>query len=218
MPATKSLPEIMRISPVVPLIRMERLEYAVPLAKALVAGGLRVAEVCLRSPHAFEAISAMRLAVPSLTLGAGCVSRPAEFALAIDAGAAFAVSCGLSAALIVAAQETGLPLIPGVMTPSEAMHARDAGFFEQHFSPAAHAGSFGMLHALASTLPELIFFVSGGITQHNAMHYLACDNVACVGGAWVTPADVMARGDWAGITALAYAAANFSSATFGHSG
>lgn len=201
-----TLQDILQASPVMPVIAIERLEDAVPLAKALVAGGIRVLEITLRTEHGLAAIRAVSEAVPEAIVGVGTLTRPEEFTRARDAGAVFGVSPGLTAALIQAAQQSGLPLLPGVMTPSEAMQAREAGFLQLKLFPAVTAGGIGMLKALAGPLPDLMFCPTGGISQQTAAAFLACENVACVGGSWLTPRDVIAHGDWAGITALAYAA------------
>lgn len=201
-----TLLEILHASPVMPVIAIQRLSDAVPLAKALVAGGVRVLEITLRTPHGFEAIRAITEAVPEAIVGVGTLTRPEEFVLARDAGAVFGVSPGLTAPLVKAAQQSGLPLLPGVMTPSEAMAAREAGFLQLKLFPAVPAGGVGMLKALAGPLSDLMFCPTGGISQQTAPAFLACENVACVGGSWLTPNDVIAHADWAGITALAYAA------------
>lgn len=201
-----SLLDILHTSPVMPVIAIQRLDDAVPLARALVAGGIRVLEITLRTAHGLDAIRAISEAVPEAIVGVGTLTRPEEFALARDAGAVFGVTPGLTTALIKAARQSGLPLLPGVMTPSEAMAAREAGFQQMKLFPAVPAGGVGMLKALAGPLPDLMFCPTGGITQQTAPAFLACDNVACVGGSWLTPNDVIAHGDWAGITALAYSA------------
>ena len=201
-----NLSDIMRASPVMPVIAIEHIEHAVPLAQALVAGGIRVLEITLRTVHGLAAIRAIAQTVPEAIIGVGTLTRPDEFKLARDAGAVFGVSPGLTAALVDAARQSGLPLLPGVMTPSEAMAAREAGFVHQKLFPAVPAGGVGMLKALRGPLPDLVFCPTGGITQDSAAAFLACDNVACVGGSWLTPKEVIASGDWAGITALAYAA------------
>lgn len=201
-----TLLEILHASPVMPVIAIQRLDDAVPLAKALVAGGIRVLEITLRTPHGIDAIRAISEAVPEAIVGVGTLTRPEEFVLARDAGAVFGVSPGLTAALIKAALQSGLSLLPGVMTPSEAMAAREAGFLQLKLFPAVPAGGVGMLKALSGPMPDLVFCPTGGITQQTAATFLACDNVVCVGGSWLTPNDVVAEGDWAGITALAYSA------------
>ncbi len=198
--------EVMRSSPVIPVIAIDDISHAVPLAKALVAGGIRVLEVTLRTVHGLPAIRAMVEQVPGAIVGVGTLTRPEDFAAARDAGAVFGVSPGLTAALIEAAISSGLPLLPGVMTPSEVMKAREAGFRQLKLFPAVPAGGIGMLNAIAGPLPDVTFCPTGGISEATATQFLACKNVACVGGSWLTPKDALVAGDWARITALATAA------------
>jgi len=195
--------EIMRVGPVIPVIVIEDLAQAVPLAKALVAGGVRVLEVTLRTPVALAAIRAIVREVPEATVGVGTITRPENFAEALTAGACFGVSPGLTPALIEAAWESGLPLLPGVMTPSDVIAARQAGFRELKLFPAQQAGGLGMLQALAGPFPDVTFCPTGGITAETAPEFLALPNVACVGGSWLTPKTALAAGDWETITALA---------------
>ncbi|HEY4074328.1 MAG TPA: bifunctional 4-hydroxy-2-oxoglutarate aldolase/2-dehydro-3-deoxy-phosphogluconate aldolase [Herbaspirillum sp.] len=202
----KTILEIMRVSPVIPVIAIDDLAHAVPLARALVAGGIRVLEVTLRTVHGLAAISAIAKEVPDAIVGVGTLTLPEEFAAARDAGAVFGVSPGLTAALIAAAKSSGLPLLPGVMTPSEVMHAREAGFRQLKLFPAVPAGGIGMLNGIGGPLGDVMFCPTGGISQDNAAQFLALKNVACVGGSWLTPKDAMETGDWARITALALAA------------
>ena len=194
---------VMRTSPVIPVIAIDQLEHAVPLARALVAGGIRVLEVTLRTVHGLAAIRAIAAEVPDAVLGVGTLTLPDEFTAARDAGAVFGVSPGLTEALIAAARSSGLPLLPGVMTPSEVMAAREAGFRQLKLFPAVPAGGVGMLNALGGPLADVMFCPTGGISLQTAPQFLACKNVACVGGSWLTPSDAIARGDWAHITALA---------------
>ena len=201
-----SLLDIMRSASVIPVIAIDDPEHAVPLAKALVAGGIRVLEVTLRTKHGLDAIRAMSQ-VEGAIVGVGTLTQPEEFALARDAGAVFGVSPGLTQALIEAAKKSGLPLLPGVMTPSEVMAAREQGFRQLKLFPAVPAGGVGMLNAIGGPLPDVTFCPTGGISIETAPKFLACKNVACVGGSWLTPKDLMLAGDWAGITALAKAAA-----------
>lgn len=198
-----NLLEIMRTSPVIPVIAIDDLAHAVPLAKALVAGGIRVLEVTLRTVHGLPAIRAMAEQVPGAIVGVGTLTQSEEFTAARDAGAVFGVSPGLTPALIAAAKSSGLPLLPGVMTPSEVMAAREAGFRQLKLFPAVPAGGIGMLNAIAGPLPDVTFCPTGGISIDTAAEFLACKNVACVGGSWLTPKAVMQAGDWASITALA---------------
>ena len=202
-----NLLEIMRTSPVIPVIAIDDIRHAVPMAKALTAGGIRVLEVTLRTPHGIAAIRAIAEQVPEAIVGVGTLTRPEEFAQARDAGAVFGVSPGLTTALIQAAAASGLPLLPGVMTPSEILAAREAGFRQVKLFPAVPAGGVGMLNAIAGPIPDMLFCPTGGITQQTAAQFLACKNVACVGGSWLTPKDALAAGDWTRITEMAKAAA-----------
>lgn len=203
-----TLLDIMRTSPVIPVIAIDHLEHAVPLAKALVAGGIRVLEVTLRTEHGIPAIRAIAQEVPDAIVGVGTLTRPEEFVLARDAGAVFGVSPGLTPSLAEAAKRSGLPLLPGVMTPSEVMAAREAGFRQLKLFPAVPAGGVGMLNAIAGPLPDVTFCPTGGISGETAAQFLACANVACVGGSWLTPKEAMKSGNWAAITELARAAAS----------
>jgi 2-dehydro-3-deoxyphosphogluconate aldolase / (4S)-4-hydroxy-2-oxoglutarate aldolase len=199
--------QLMRIGPVIPVIVIDRLEDAVPLARALVAGGLRVLELTLRTPVALRAVEAVAGEVEDAIVGVGTITRAADFEQAIAAGASFGVSPGLTPELIAAARDSALPLLPGAMTPSDVIAARSAGFDALKLFPARQAGGIGMLKALAGPFPEVRFCPTGGIGFDSAPEYLALPNVVCVGGSWVTPPDAVASGDWARITALARAAA-----------
>lgn len=207
-----TLLEIMRASPVIPVIAIDDINQAVPMARALVAGGIRVLEVTLRTVHGLAAIRAIADQVPGAIVGVGTLTQPEEFAAARDAGAVFGVSPGLTAALIGAAKSSGLPLLPGVMTPSEVMAAREAGFRQLKLFPAVPAGGVGMLNAIAGPLSDIVFCPTGGISIDTAPQFLACKNVACVGGSWLTPKDKMQAGDWAAITALAEIASRLRTA------
>lgn len=202
-----NLLEIMRASPVIPVIAIDDIRHAVPMAQALVDGGIRVLEVTLRTRHGLAAIRAIAEQVPDAILGVGTLTRAEDFAAARDAGAVFGVSPGLTADLIQASRASGLPLLPGVMTPSEVMSAREAGFFQLKLFPAVPAGGVGMLNAIAGPLPDVLFCPTGGISQETAPQFLACKNVACVGGSWLTPKELLTAGDWDGIRILAKAAA-----------
>ncbi|MYM68455.1 bifunctional 4-hydroxy-2-oxoglutarate aldolase/2-dehydro-3-deoxy-phosphogluconate aldolase [Pseudoduganella sp. FT55W] len=204
---TLSLLDIMRTSAVIPVIAIDDPEHAVPLAKALVAGGIRVLEVTLRTQHGLGAIKAMS-EVEGAIVGVGTLTQPEEFAAARDAGAVFGVSPGLTPALIAAAKSSGLPLLPGVMTPSEVMAAREHGFKQLKLFPAVPAGGVGMLNGIGGPLPDVTFCPTGGISQETAPQFLKLKNVACVGGSWLTPKDLMAAGEWDKITEIARAAAS----------
>lgn len=203
---TMNLLEIMRSATVIPVIAIDDPEHAVPLARALVAGGIRVLEVTLRTAHGIDAIRAMAQ-VEGAIVGVGTLTQPEEFAAARDAGAVFGVSPGLTPSLIDAAKKSGLPLLPGVMTPSEVMAAREAGFRQLKLFPAVPAGGVGMLKAIGGPLPDVTFCPTGGISIESAPQFLALPNVACVGGSWLTPKDAIKAGDWDLITDLARAAA-----------
>jgi 2-dehydro-3-deoxyphosphogluconate aldolase / (4S)-4-hydroxy-2-oxoglutarate aldolase len=199
--------ELMRVGPVIPVIVLDEVAQAVPLARALVAGGVRVLEVTLRTSAGLASIRAIARDVPDAIVGVGTVTQPEEFAAALDAGARFAVTPGLTPALIAAAKASPLPLLPGVMTPSEVIAARAAGFLQLKLFPARQAGGIPMLNALRGPFPDTIFCPTGGVTIETAPDFLALPNVACVGGSWLTPTAAMAANDWAAITALAAQAA-----------
>ena len=194
-------------APVIPVIVLQRLDDAVPLARALVAGGIRVLEVTLRTPAALAAIAAIADAVPDAIVGAGTVRSDADARAADAAGARFAVSPGWSARVAAACRTLGLALLPGVATASEVMQAADDGFRFLKFFPAAAAGGTAMLKAWSSPFADVAFCPTGGIDATTAPDYLALANVAVVGGSWLTPADAIAAGDWPRIERLARDAA-----------
>jgi 2-dehydro-3-deoxyphosphogluconate aldolase/(4S)-4-hydroxy-2-oxoglutarate aldolase len=189
--------------PVIPVIVIQRLEQAVPLARALVEGGVKVLEVTLRTPVALAAIEAIARAVPEAVVGAGTLRLPADAKAARDAGSSFAVSPGYTSALGAACRAAGLPLLPGVATGSEVMAAMADGLRFLKFFPAVQAGGIPMLKALAGPFPDIAFCPTGGITPETAPQFLALPNVAVCGGSWLTPADAVEQGDWARITRLA---------------
>ena len=199
--------EITGLAPVIPVLTIEELAHAVPLAKALTAGGLRVLEITLRTPVALAAVEAMRKAVPEAVVGVGTLTRPADFAAADRAGAQFGVTPGLTPELAAAARGARFPLLPGVMTPTELIVARAAGFNVLKLFPAEQAGGVGMLRALGAPFSDVLFCPTGGVTRASAPNYLALRNVVCVGGSWFAPGAMLAAGDWAGIEALARDAA-----------
>jgi 2-dehydro-3-deoxyphosphogluconate aldolase/(4S)-4-hydroxy-2-oxoglutarate aldolase len=205
--ASVKIRDIMAISPVIPVLTILRPEHAVPLAQALVRGGLRVLEVTLRTACALEAIRAMRTAVPDAIVGAGTLTRARDFSDCAAAGAQFGVTPGLTAELIAASAKSGFPLLPGIMTPTELIAARAAGFDACKLFPAQQAGGVGMLKALGGPFPDHVFCPTGGVTRTNAAEYLALPNVLCVGGSWITPAASMASSDWPAIESLARDAA-----------
>ena len=199
--------DIVALAPVIPVLTVEELGHAVPLARALSAGGLRVLEITLRTPVALAAIEAMRKAVPEAIVGVGTLTRAVDFAAADRAGAQFGVTPGLTPELASAARGARFPLLPGVMTPPELIAARTAGFTVLKLFPAQQAGGIGMLQALGAPFPDVIFCPTGGITRASAPDFLALPNVACVGGSWVAPRAMLAAAEWAGIEALARDAA-----------
>jgi 2-dehydro-3-deoxyphosphogluconate aldolase/(4S)-4-hydroxy-2-oxoglutarate aldolase len=193
--------------PVIPVLTIERLADAVPLARALVKGGLPVLEITFRTGVAVEALAAIAREVPEAIVGAGTVLDERQLRQAIAAGARFGVSPGFTAALAQAVQESRLPFLPGVQTVSEALAARERGFSLLKFFPADTAGGTGWLTAIAAPLAGLRFCPTGGIGLSTAPAYLALANVACVGGSWVAPRDAVAAGDWSRIEHLASQAA-----------
>ena len=195
--------EILTQSPVVPVIVIEQIEHAVPLAQALVDGGLPVLEVTLRSDVALQAIDEISKAVSGAIVGVGTVTRPEQFQQSIEAGAQFAVSPGLTDALLAASRNVDLPFLPGVFTPSEVMSAHEQGFNALKLFPAQQAGGIGMLKAMHGPLPGVKFCPTGGIGADNFIDFLNLPNVACVGGSWVCPADAVQNQDWERISKLA---------------
>ncbi len=198
--------DILKDGPVMPVIVLHDLRHAVPLAQALVAGGIRVLEVTMRTPIALDCVRAIRAAVPDAIVGVGTVTGPEDVLAAITAGAQFGVSPGATPALLDVVNKSGLPFLPGTMTPSEVLAARDAGFRALKLFPAQPAGGIPLLKALASVFSDVLFCPTGGIDAASAHGYLALPNVACVGGSWLAPPALVAAGDWDGITELAKAA------------
>ncbi len=198
--------ELAALGPVIPVIVLQREQDAVPLAQALVAGGVRVLEVTLRTPAALKSIEAIARAVPEAIVGAGTLRGVGDAESAYDAGARFGVSPGYRGELGHACRNLGLPLLPGVSSASEVMAASDGGYDLLKFFPAEAAGGVPMLRALAGPFPDIVFCPTGGITPANAADYLALPNVKVCGGSWLTPADAVAAGDWKRITELARAA------------
>lgn len=204
---------ILALAPVIPVLTIEKLEYAVPLAQALCAGGLRVLEVTLRTSAGLPAIEAMRKAVPEAVVGVGTLARPDDFTQAANAGAQFGVSPGLTPELARAAQGVSFPLLPGIMTPSELIAGLGWGFTTFKLFPAQQAGGIAMLKALGGPFPDVVFCPTGGITRSTAPDFLALPNVVCVGGSWITPADKLRSGDWVAVEALARDAAGLKPAS-----
>jgi 2-dehydro-3-deoxyphosphogluconate aldolase/(4S)-4-hydroxy-2-oxoglutarate aldolase len=199
--------DLMQRSPVIPVLTIDDVVHAVPLAQALVAGGLTVLEVTLRTPAALASIRAMRAAVPAAVIGAGTVINAVQYAAAVEAGSQFVVSPGCSPGLIAASQAHGVPLLPGATTPTEIIAALDAGIDALKFFPAAQSGGAAMLKALSSPLPQVAFCPTGGITMANARDYLSLPNVLCVGMSSIVTKEWLASGNWDAIRAAAAAAA-----------
>ena len=195
--------QVMQDAPVIPVIVLNDVAHAVPLARALVEGGIRMLEVTLRTPQALACIEAIAKAVPQAVVGAGTLRSKADAQAAANAGARFAVSPGYTSALGAACRDLGLPLLPGVATGGEIMAAQEDGFTALKFFPAMQAGGSAMLKAWSGPFFDVKFCPTGGISVHNAADFLALPNVLCVGGSWLVPADAMAQGDWARITTLA---------------
>jgi 2-dehydro-3-deoxyphosphogluconate aldolase/(4S)-4-hydroxy-2-oxoglutarate aldolase len=194
-------------APVIPVLTIERTADAVPLARALVNGGLPVLEITLRTPVALDALRAMAAEVPGAVLGAGTVLTVEQVDQASRAGARFLVSPGCTEALAEAVAASGMPFLPGVQTVSEAMALSEQGFRLMKFFPADQGGGLGWLKAVAAPLAGLRFCPTGGIGADTAPSYLALPNVACIGGSWVAPRDAVAAGDWQKVERLAAAAA-----------
>ncbi|MEY4712230.1 MAG: bifunctional 4-hydroxy-2-oxoglutarate aldolase/2-dehydro-3-deoxy-phosphogluconate aldolase [Pseudomonadota bacterium] len=207
LPATLTALDVMRDAPVIPVIVLEDVAQAVPLARALVAGGIRMLEVTLRTPAALACIEAIAREVPQAVAGAGTVRSAADAKAAHAAGARFAVSPGFTMAIGQACRDLGLPLLPGVATGSEILQAQEAGYSQLKFFPALQAGGLAMLKAWAGPFGDMMFCPTGGVSAANAGEFLALPNVACVGGSWLTPAAAVAAGDWDRITGLAREAA-----------
>lgn len=195
--------QVMLDAPVIPVIVLNDIAHAVPMARALVAGGIRMLEVTLRTPQALACIEAIAKEVPEAVVGAGTVRTKADAQAAAMAGARFAVSPGYTSAVGQACRDVGLALLPGVATGSEIMTAQEDGFTELKFFPALQAGGPAMLKAWSGPFFDVKFCPTGGVTLLNAPDFLALPNVVCVGGSWLVPADALAQGDWARITQLA---------------
>ena len=204
--------DVMRDAPVIPVIVLHEVAHAVPMARALVAGGIRMLEVTLRTPQALACMEAIAREVPEAVVGAGTVRSPADAQAAANAGARFAVSPGYTSAVGDACKALGLALLPGVATGSEIMMAQADGLQALKFFPALQAGGLAMLKAWQGPFGDVQFCPTGGIQPGNAADFLALSNVACVGGSWLVPADALAQGDWGRITALAREASQLSRA------
>jgi 2-dehydro-3-deoxyphosphogluconate aldolase / (4S)-4-hydroxy-2-oxoglutarate aldolase len=203
----KNTLELLNHGPVIPVIVLHRVQDAVPMARALVAGGVRVLEVTLRTPVGLACIEAIARDVPEAIVGAGTIRSAADARAAKSAGSRFGVSPGYTAAVGAACREVGLPLLPGVATSSEVMAAQADGIHFLKFFPATAAGGMPLLKAFAGPFPDVVFCPTGGITPDTAPQFLALPNVKVCGGSWLTPLDALAAADWGRITSLARAAA-----------
>ena len=195
--------QVMQDAPVIPVIVLNDVAHAVPMARALVAGGIRMLEVTLRTPQALACMEAIARDVPEAVLGAGTVRSAEDARAAANAGAQFAVSPGYTSKVGQACRDLGLALLPGVATGSEIMMAQEDGLTQMKFFPAMQAGGPAMLKAWSGPFFDVKFCPTGGVTPQNAAEFLALPNVVCVGGSWLVPADALATGDWARITQLA---------------
>ncbi len=203
-----SIDKIVQVAPVVPVMVVERLEDAVPLAQALYNGGLKVLEITLRTPVALDAIRAMVDALPDdAVIGAGTIVTPDDLKKAVEAGSTFLVSPGTTPELIEAAKASDVPLLPGIATPSEAMNLLAHGFTHMKFFPAEAAGGVSMVKSIGGPLPQITFCPTGGINLAKAPEYLSLPNVACVGGTWMAPKNLIAEKRWDEIEKLAREAA-----------
>ncbi|MDJ0392276.1 bifunctional 4-hydroxy-2-oxoglutarate aldolase/2-dehydro-3-deoxy-phosphogluconate aldolase [Rhodococcus sp. G-MC3] len=198
--------------PVIPVVVIENLDHAVPIARALVKGGLPVIELTLRTPVALDAIERIAAEVPEILLGAGTIVTPGQAKQAADAGAQFLVSPGSTQSLTQAMRETGLPHLPGAATVSEVLALLEAGYTELKFFPAEASGGANFLKSIHAPVPAARFCPTGGISPANVASYLALPNVGCVGGSWITPAALLANEDWDAVADLARAASELSGA------
>ncbi len=198
-----NLPHMLTTARVIPVITVNDVEETVALGRALSAGGMDTLEITLRTPLALEAVAALQEALPHATVGVGTVLTPAQLDASADQAAAFAVSPGLTQPLIDASRRCDVPLLPGAQTISEVMRAREAGFHALKFFPAEQTGGTATLKAMYPLFPDTIFCPTGGLNMDNYRNYLAQPNVACVGGTWMMPANLIAAADWSAITALA---------------
>ncbi len=203
----RTISQIMHTAPVIPVITIEKFEHAIPLARALVDGGLPVLEITLRTDCALAAISAIAKALPEAIVGAGTIINRRTYEQALAAGAQFIVSPGFTPELLACAAQHRLPFLPGVNTPGEIMHLLEAGINAMKFFPAEAAGGVPMLKAFSAPLPQALFCPTGGISMSNAREYLGLPNVACVGGSWMVSKNLVDNQQWQDIMALARTAA-----------
>lgn len=202
---------LLNLAPVIPVVVLDEPAPAVPLAQALLAGGIPVIEITLRTPRALDVIRSITDGVPGAVVGAGTVTTPGRVRQAVAAGAQFLVSPGTTEPLLDAMDEAGLPCLPGVASVSEIMRLLERGRRELKFFPAEACGGRAFLKAVASPLPDARFCPTGGITAVSAPRYRELDNVGCVGGTWLTPRDAVAARDWGRVRALAAEAAGLRS-------
>jgi 2-dehydro-3-deoxyphosphogluconate aldolase/(4S)-4-hydroxy-2-oxoglutarate aldolase len=195
--------DIIALAPVIPELELTDSALALPLARALCAGGLRVMEISLRTPVGLACIESIRKSLPDAVVGAGGLTRAVDFAAADRAGAQFGATPGLTPELAAASRGARFPVMPGVMTPTEVISARNSNFNVLKLFPAQQAGGVGILHTFGLAFPDVRFSASGGVTRTNAADYLSLANVACVAGSWVVPQALVMQGDWPGIEALA---------------
>ena len=195
--------EIFAAGPVVPVLVINDVEKAVPLAKALMEGGIKVLEVTLRTPAAIDVIKRIAQEVPDSLIGAGTVTNAQQLKAVVEAGAKFAISPGMTADLLKAGMESEIPLIPGISSTSDLMKGKDAGYTHMKFFPAEASGGVKAIKSISGPFPDVTFCPTGGIGPNNYNDYLALNNVKCVGGSWLAPDDAIESGDWARITQLA---------------
>ncbi|MEM5493119.1 2-dehydro-3-deoxy-phosphogluconate aldolase [Hoeflea sp. AS16] len=207
---TQALISILKLQPVVPVLVIKDLAHAVPLARALVAGGLKAIEITMRTPVALQAIRAVADEVEGAVPGAGTVLNAKQYHQAVEAGSQFIVSPGTTLELLDVARKSPVPLLPGAATPSEVMALKEEGYQVLKFFPAEQAGGAAYLKSLSSPLAGMLFCPTGGITPDNARDYLSLPNVVCVGGSWVAPTALVEAGDWDGITRLAMEASRLA--------
>ncbi|MEY2700444.1 MAG: hypothetical protein RIQ52_1199 [Pseudomonadota bacterium] len=198
-----NIEKIVEVTSVMPVMVVDNIEQAVPLAQALVKGGIRVLEITLRTAGALDAVRAIRAAVPDAIVGVGTISTPAQLAASIEAGAQFGVSPGSTPTLLAAVAASGLPFLPGVATTSEVMQAMEYGFNVMKLFPAVPVGGIKLLESIGGPFPQAAFCPTGGVNPQNAVDFFRLPNVVCVGGSWLTPRAVVQAGDWEAITRLA---------------
>ncbi len=205
-----NIEQVVNTAPVIPVLVIDDVSHALPLAQALCAGGLRVLEITLRTPQAPEAIELIRRELPDAIVGAGTVVTENDLEKALNAGSQFIVSPGTSPRLLDAVAASAVSFLPGVATPSEVMNLMEKGYFHLKFFPAEAAGGVAMLKSIYGPLPQLKFCPTGGINQETAPQYLALPNVVCIGGSWMVPNDLVQQHNWEQINRSAVAAAGLS--------